>query len=84
MLSDWNGDKKYISHKLLVLPDDRIVISSQTHPGIGVYNRKYWEGYLIPGIDTFGGISEIKRGPDGSIGCATPHHGLAIFRPGKK
>ncbi|MCB0707661.1 MAG: hypothetical protein KDC34_20235 [Saprospiraceae bacterium] len=79
--TDWNGERKYIAHKLVVLPDDRIVIGVQTHCGIGVFDGKNWQAYMVPGLEDRFGIQEVKLAPDGSIWCATPYSGLLIFRP---
>lgn len=80
---DWNGNFTYIVHHLMVLPDDRVMISSQATLGVGLYDGRSWESYPVPGAG-FGGGARLKLAGDGSIWMATPRHGLVIFRPGEE
>lgn len=77
---DWNGTNTYVIHHMDILPDDRILISTQAKGGLGVWNGRTWEGYPIPHIP-FNGTGRFIVAPDYSIWMATANSGLAIFRP---
>ncbi|MBR9921548.1 MAG: hypothetical protein GYB31_11985 [Bacteroidetes bacterium] len=81
---DWNGEWKYIAYTLLVLPDDRILVSSQTHTGFGVFDGYNWEAHIAPNDDDFSGLYRIYADQEGWIWGTTPHSGLMIFRPMEK
>jgi ligand-binding sensor domain-containing protein len=81
---DFNGSWKYIIHNVMVLPDDRVVISTQFNPCIAVFDGKDWKAYTAPFEVKRDGIGRIRFGPDSSIWCATSRNGIAVFRAPKK
>lgn len=78
---DYNGKETYVSYNLMVLPDNRIIISTQFKPGIAVFDGEVWREYMPPLKNTRDVIKRLALGPDGSIWCGTSENGLAVFRP---
>lgn len=81
LLTNYGGKERYVAHNLLILPDGRILISTQFNPGIAVYNGEFWHGYKPELKEPNDMISRVEVGPDGSIWCATSKNGIAVFRP---
>lgn len=78
---NYRGESRYVAHNLVILDDDRVLISTQFNTGIAVFNDEYWKAYK-PELKTAGdGISRIVVGPDGSVWCGTSRNGIAVFRP---
>ncbi|MBI1222465.1 MAG: hypothetical protein GC180_07670 [Bacteroidetes bacterium] len=81
LMCSYKGEERYVAHNLVILPDGRVMISTQFNSGIAVYNGEYWRGYK-PDLKVKGdGITRLLLGPDGSIWCGTSKNGLAVFRP---
>lgn len=78
---EYNGKETYVSYNLMVLPDNRIIISTQFKPGIAVFDGEIWREYIPPLKNTRDVIKRLALGPDGSIWCGTADNGLAVFRP---
>jgi hypothetical protein len=76
-----DGEEKYVAYNLLVLPDDRVLISTQINPGLAVFDGISWKAYKPDLKNPGDGISKIELGADGSIWCATSKNGLLVFRP---
>lgn len=77
---DYNGDWKYVIHELVILPDDRVLFSTQFNASIAIYDNKKWEAYNLP-INLEDGVGRLKLKNDLSIWCGTWQHGLYIFKP---
>ncbi len=77
---DFNGKYKYVVHNVLVLPDDRALITTQFNASIAMYNGTTWEAYNLP-LTMNDGIGRVRLAPDGSIWCATWKNGIYIFYP---
>ncbi|MHB1278749.1 MAG: hypothetical protein ACYC1Q_10155 [Bacteroidia bacterium] len=81
LFCNFRGETRYVAHNLVILDDDRVMISTQFNTGIAVYNDEYWKGYK-PELKSPGdGISRVQIGPDGSVWCGTSRNGLLVFRP---
>ena len=78
---NFRGESRYVAHNLVILDDDRVLISTQFNTGIAVFNDEFWKAYK-PELKTHGdGISRVEVGPDGSVWCGTSQNGIAVFRP---
>lgn len=73
---------RYTIHNLMVLPDNRLLITTQFQASIAIYDRKKWRPYKIPLETTNDGIERIRQAPNGDIWCATWANGIAVFRSG--
>ncbi|MDX5321265.1 MAG: hypothetical protein LPK45_09125 [Bacteroidota bacterium] len=78
---NFRGQTRYVAHNLVILDDDRVMISTQFNTGIAIYNGEFWKGYKPELKVVNDGITRITIGPDGSVWCATSKNGLAVFRP---
>lgn len=77
----YKGKETYVGYNLLLLPDNRIVMSTQFKPGIAVFDGDVWKEYIPPLKNQRDAINRLALGPDGSIWCGTSQNGLAVFRP---
>ncbi len=73
--------QRYIIQNVLVLPDDRAAISTQSKASIAFYNGKTWEAYNLPVKYSSDGVEQIKfMEKDSSVWVATRQSGLFVFR----
>ncbi|MEM1221028.1 MAG: hypothetical protein AAGH79_19050 [Bacteroidota bacterium] len=77
----YRDEPTYSAHNMLVLPDDRVVVSTQFMGFLAIWDGEDWEAYGLPLLKSHGGIQRVVQHPDGSIWCATWDSGLAIFHP---
>lgn len=75
---------RYTIHDLMVLPDNRLLITTQFQASIAIYDRKKWMPYKIPLETTNDGIERIRQAPNGDIWCATWANGIAVFKSGNE
>jgi ligand-binding sensor domain-containing protein len=80
---DYNGQWKYCIHNVMVLPDDRVMITTQFGCHLGIYDpkKKEWKTYSLPVEVKSDGIERLNLRKDGSLWIATWRNGLAVFRP---
>ncbi len=78
---NYQGRETYVSYNLMILPDNRVLISTQYKPGIAVFDGEVWKEYIPPLKNQRDVIKRLALGPDGSIWCGTSENGLAVFRP---
>jgi hypothetical protein len=86
MKTDWNGKFKTVPHRLLLLPDGWVGLSTQTAACFGVYNHdtQKWESYPLPSNDGHNGVERMVLAPDGSIWFCTWSNGISVFKPKQK
>ena len=77
---DYNGTLKVCLHRLLALPDNRIVAATQFGSYLIVGRDSNWKSYPVPiPHGQFDGIQQVRRAEDGSIWVATWHHGIYVL-----
>ncbi len=81
---DLNGKSQYIIHNVMILPDDRALITTQYNASIAIYDGKNWEAYNLPIKIKDDGIERIRMAKDSSLWCATWKNGIYVFRPKKE
>ena len=74
-------EPSYTAHNVLVLPDDRVIVTTQFRGFLAVYDGKEWEAFGLPILGEYDGVERIVQHPDGSLWCATWGSGLIIFHP---
>jgi len=77
----YRDEPTYTAHNVLVLPDDRVVVTTQFTAFLAIWDGEDWEAYGLPIQKANDGIQRITRHPDGSLWCATWSSGIAIFHP---
>lgn len=81
---DFNGAKRYIIYNAIVLPDDRVFISTQFGADLALFDGKKWTPFVSPWHDDHDEIFSAERDKDGNIWCTTHAHGLVVLMPGGK
>lgn len=77
----YREEPTYSAHNVLVLPDDRVIVTTQFKGFLAIWDGVDWEAYGLPIIPEHDGVERIVQHPDGSIWCATWASGLVVFHP---